>query len=246
MLRVTHHNSPEYFLSPVTAVTLGEDSCATPGALPPVPATAECCQGVLCVATESTAGFKWLTERPRLETVPCTHKNPPVWRLGSTKGFGRSERGDVWVGVTRRATARLLSLLLRKGEIFLFDLRKQSYLCPFGQDKGLWKVPGVPKVGNGSGYALLVHTLPILLPNILGREDSPHLQPSPPHSAQSSHEIPTAESCQGLSQQPQPQGRAAGNISISGSAHPERSPSRSCHSWGAIPKPAPKRTVSKP
>lgn len=43
MLRVSHHNSPEYFLSPVTTVTLGEDSCAIPGALPPVPA--ECCQG---------------------------------------------------------------------------------------------------------------------------------------------------------------------------------------------------------
>lgn len=64
----------------------------------PLHAAAECWPGRCCpaallhAATDSTVGFKWLTERPWLETVLSTHKNPRVSRLGSPKGFGRSVR----------------------------------------------------------------------------------------------------------------------------------------------------------
>lgn len=117
-------------------------------------------------AAGSAAEFKWLTERPRLEMMLCTHKNPCVLRLGSSKGFGRSARGDVWMHMGGRGRAAVRPAFcfalrhssgLQERGYFLFGLKKQSYLCPFMQDKGLWKVPGVPKVENHRPLPLPCH-----------------------------------------------------------------------------------------
>lgn len=144
-------------------------------------------------AADSATGIKWLTEGPRLESVLCTHRNPCVSRSESSKGFGRSARGDVWMrmgGRGRAAVRPAFSFALRHSSglqergYFVFGLKKQSYLCPFMQEKGLWKVPGVPKVENHR---------PLPLPSqhhCCGGKTFHGLPPYPSHLAQFSREHP--------------------------------------------------------
>lgn len=139
----------------------------------PLHVTAECWPGRRCpatlphAATQATVGFKWLREATVRSNALCSQKSSWL-RLESRKGSERSARGDVWMCVTGRGRATGMPACsfcsdaqlrhVGKEVFFSFGLKKQSYLCPFLQDKGLWKVPAIPKVENGSGYILLVYT----------------------------------------------------------------------------------------